>query len=120
MVIVVVAPVRIESPGLQDGIEDLPSKELVASVAVEALHEGVLPGRPRIDVGGSGAGETTPVADGQGDELRPVIAADEPGAPRSATAGSSTWMTWSAVRERATALPTLSRVYPSHIAKALK
>jgi hypothetical protein len=29
-------------------------------------------------------------------------------------------MTWSAVRERATALPTLSRVYPSHIAKALK
>ena len=72
MVIVVVAPVRIESPGLQDGIEDLPSEELVASVAVEALHEGVLPGRPRIDVGGSGAGETTPVADGQGDELRPL------------------------------------------------
>ena len=42
--IVDVAPVLVGDPGLQDGVEDLPGKELVACLAVEAFHVRDLPG----------------------------------------------------------------------------
>ena len=41
------APVVVQHPSLHDRVEDLPGKELIAGPAVEALHEGVLPGRAR-------------------------------------------------------------------------
>jgi hypothetical protein len=44
VVVVGVRVVGVEHPRLHHGVEDLAGEELVAQLAVEALHEGILPG----------------------------------------------------------------------------
>ena len=65
--IVNVKPVVVQDASLEDRIEDLAGEEFVAGIAVEALHEGVLPGTPGLDVGGPGAREAAPILDCGGD-----------------------------------------------------
>ena len=47
---------------------------LVAEAGVGRLDPGVLPGRARLDVGGAGAGDEAPVAQGMGGETTPAPA----------------------------------------------
>ncbi len=75
-VVVDVAPVEVEDPCLEDGVEDLAIEELVAEPGVEALDEWVLPGAARLDLERAGAGEPTPIPNRAGDELRPVVHPD--------------------------------------------
>jgi hypothetical protein len=51
-----------EDLGLQERGELLGVQQLVAHPAVEALDEGVLPGRAGLDVGGGGAGQAVNLA----------------------------------------------------------
>ena len=63
---------RLRSCGNQLGVE-----ELIPEPAIERFRESVLPGGSRGDVGRAGGGAgLTPVPEGLGDELRPVVAAD--------------------------------------------
>lgn len=67
LVIVDVAPVLEENPGLHDGVEDLAREEFVSRPAVEALDVGVLPGATWLDVGGRRALDAAAVPDGRSD-----------------------------------------------------
>jgi hypothetical protein len=69
-------PVGEDDLGLGQGVEELDVEDLVAGAAVEGLDEGVLPGRARLDVGGGGLAQAAPVAQGVGDQLGAVVAAD--------------------------------------------
>jgi hypothetical protein len=60
---------RAEELGVELGVE-----YLVAEAGVERLDPGVLPGRARLDVGGAGAGDEAPVAQGMGGETTPAPA----------------------------------------------
>ena len=74
--VVVVDPAGEHDPGLGERIELLPVEELASCAGVERLDEAVLPGRARVDVEGLDAAQGEAVADGPGDELRPVVGAD--------------------------------------------
>jgi hypothetical protein len=50
------------------------SRRRLAEAGVERLDPGVLPGRARPDVGGAGAGDEAPVAQGTGGETTPAPA----------------------------------------------
>ena len=54
-------------------IQGLRQHRVVGRV-VERLDPGVLPGRARLDVGGAGAGDEAPVAQGIGGETTPAPA----------------------------------------------
>lgn len=74
--VVVLDPIGDDDPGFGERVELLAVKELLAEGGVERLDEAVLPGRARIDVEGLDAAQGEAVADGPGDELRPVVGAD--------------------------------------------
>jgi hypothetical protein len=59
---------------LGERAEELGVEYLVAEAGVERLDPGVLPGRARLDVGGAGAGDEAPVAQGMGGETTPAPA----------------------------------------------
>jgi len=61
--------------GAAEGVEELAVEELVAELVVEALDVGVLPRGAGVDVEGVDLLLPEPVADGVGDELRPVVRA---------------------------------------------
>src|SRR5229473_5910638 len=75
-VVVDVAPVEVEDPCLEDGVEDLAIEELVAEPGVEALDEWVLPRATRLDVQGASAGESAPITNRARDQLRSVVHPD--------------------------------------------
>ena len=54
-------------------VEDLTIQQLIPEPCVEAFAISVLPGRPRLDVGGLGADGCNPVSDGLSNELGAVI-----------------------------------------------
>jgi Lipocalin-like domain len=54
--------------------EELGVEYVVAEAGVERLDPGVLPGRARLDVGGAGAADEAPVAQGMGGETTPAPA----------------------------------------------
>lgn len=83
--LIVPAPLRFQLRlRFLNGSEDFAVQELVAQLAVEALGEPVLPRAARVDVVRGGAALLQPALDFGGDELRPVVAADEAGrAPQS-------------------------------------
>jgi hypothetical protein len=60
--VVLDAPGFDDDLGLEEAAELLDVEQLVAAAAVEALDEGVLPGRARLDVVGGGAVQPAPVA----------------------------------------------------------
>lgn len=65
--------------GAAEGVEELAVEELVAELVVEALDVGVLPRGAGRDVERADVLGHEPVADGVGDELRAVVAAQVPG-----------------------------------------
>lgn len=69
--------IRRRGRGPRHRVEDLPGEELIPGAAVEALHPGVLPGAAGVDVAGLDVVEHAPVTDGEGDELRAVVAPNE-------------------------------------------
>jgi hypothetical protein len=75
--VVVNAEVLDHHPGLGEAAEHLDGEELVADAAVERLHERVLPRRAGLDERGAGPAEATPVPQGVGGRLRPVVTAHE-------------------------------------------
>lgn len=58
---------------LFEAIEDFAIEQLVAEPGIEALAVAVLPGRPRLDVGGPGTNGGNPVPYGLRHELRTVV-----------------------------------------------
>src|ERR671910_94401 len=71
--VVLDAPGFDDDLGFEEGAELLDVEQLVAGPTVEALDEGVLPGRAWLDVGRRRVVEPAPVAQGPGDELGPVV-----------------------------------------------
>ena len=108
--IVNVTPVVVQDASLEDRIEDLAGEEFVAGIAVEALHEGVLPGTPGLEVGGPGAGEAASTLIAAATTSGPLSQRMKVGAPRWPRASSRTMTTSSAVIERPSRRPTLSRM----------
>ena len=72
----VLAPLLDQHTGLGQRVERLARQQLVAELAVEALHIPVLPGAAWFDVCRLGAEPGDPRLDGRGHELRPVVGAD--------------------------------------------
>ena len=66
-----------DDSGLRNAVEELPVQTFVPESSVEALCEAVLPGLSGIDEMRPDALVLQPQADLHGDELRPVVAADE-------------------------------------------
>ena len=79
--VVLISPRSCERPGIPDAIEDLHREELISQAAVEALGVAVLPRTSRLDVHGIDTHLPEPSAQGVGNELRPVVAADMPRHP---------------------------------------
>jgi len=74
--VVVDPPLLDEHFGFQQGTEEFPVEAFVAQFVVEAFDVAVFPGRARPDIDCFDLVFLEPVADGIGDELRPVVAAD--------------------------------------------
>ena len=74
MVIGALEPLGEDQLRLGERAEELGVEYLVAEAGVERLDPGVLPGRVRLDVGGAGAGDEAPVAQGMGGETTPAPA----------------------------------------------
>src|SRR5690554_5054465 len=81
LVVVVLPPVRDQDFRFVQGREELQVQELVAQASVEALVETVLPRRARLDEQGPYSTGRQEAPGGVGDELRAVIATDEPRRP---------------------------------------
>jgi hypothetical protein len=76
--VVFVPPRSCERSGIPDAIEDLHRQELISQAAVEAFGVAVLPRAARLDVHGIDTHLPKPPAEGVGNELRTVVAADVP------------------------------------------
>jgi hypothetical protein len=72
--VVALEPLGEDQLRLGERAEELGVEYLVAEAGVERLDPGVLPGRARLDVGGAGAGDEAPVAQGMGGETTPAPA----------------------------------------------
>jgi hypothetical protein len=59
-------------------VKDFTVEQFVAELRVEALTIAVLPWTAWLDVGGLGSNGSNPLADGFGDELRPIVGANVP------------------------------------------
>ena len=77
MLVVIDPPVLGQYPGLLEGAEQFLIEELVTEPAVERLDVGVLPGRARLDIRGTGTTEPAKVPDRVGSQLRAVVHPDE-------------------------------------------
>lgn len=71
--VVVSPPLSDEDLRLSEAVENFAVEQLVAGPGIEAFAVAVLPGRPRLYVGGSGACGGNPVPDGLRHELRTVV-----------------------------------------------
>ncbi len=75
--VVLPAPTISQALGLSHRGEQLGIEELIPEPAVERFGKAVLPRRSWFDVGRSGAAALAPALEHVGDELGPVVAADE-------------------------------------------
>jgi len=66
------APALDDNLRLSEAVEDLPVQQLVAELGIEALTVTVLPGGPRLDVGGLRADGDDPFPHRLCDELRAI------------------------------------------------
>ena len=73
MGVVLVAPVLKDGAGVDDVGEVLGVEAFVSQPPVEGLHDGCLPGRAGLNVGGVGAPDSAPVPQRGRDELGAVV-----------------------------------------------
>ena len=71
--IVVSAPTLDDDLYLSQTVEDFTIEQFVPELGVEALAIADLPGRPRLDIGGSGTNGGDSVPHRGGDELRAIV-----------------------------------------------
>ncbi len=102
--------------GPRQVLELLDVQQLVAKAAEERFGETVLPRRPWLDVEQLQADSFTVTANGTGDELWSIVAADVLGTPRVRNKFVSTSTIRSALMLRSTSKAKHSRVYSSVIA----
>lgn len=74
--VVVLAPLLDHDRGLGQGVEDFTVQEFITQFPVEGLHVAILPRTSGLDVGGLRTDGRNPLAQCQGDELRPVVGTD--------------------------------------------
>jgi hypothetical protein len=77
VLVVIVAPVGDHDLGFGETGEQLDGQQLITDPRAEALDVGVLPRRPRLDIGAAGAGEPAPVSERVRGQLWPVVTANE-------------------------------------------
>ncbi len=120
MHVVVDSPVLDEHLGFEEAVELPAVEQLVSQPAVERLDPGVLPGGTGVDEHGGDIVEATPVGHGGGDELGPVVEADEGRSTAPRTRRSRVATTVSASMERSTTMAGRSRVYSSTMLSSLR
>src|SRR5680860_383331 len=76
--VVVLEPVLLDHDRrFTQRVEDLPAEQLIIELAVKALHVRVFPWAPWLNVQRLYSGGSQPLLHGCGDELWPVVAANE-------------------------------------------
>ena len=76
---VILLPLLDQYLRLPEAVKDLAVRHVIAKAGVQAFATAILPKRSGLDVNRFGSDGSDPVPNGQGDDLRAVVGADEGG-----------------------------------------